>query len=250
MTPEELFLAHLSLIERLVEWHSRRCHFRREEAEDFASLVKLKLIDDNYRVLRQFQNRSKFETYLTVVVQRFLLDHLNHLWGKRRPSTEASRMGEPGEALEQLLREGRSFDEAVEILPARLGREISRAEIEAIADRLPPPRAARRMEGEEQLAGLPAQDGSPEEHLRQKERAEILGRARAVMKRAIAQLPQEDRAIAKMIGECKTVEIARALNMEAKPLYARVARILKTLREAMEKEGVDGDVIRELLTEA
>jgi RNA polymerase sigma factor (sigma-70 family) len=247
MSPEELFLAHLGLIERLVDWHSRRCHFRREEAEDFASTVKLKLIEDDYRVFRQYQGKSKIETYLTVVVQRLLLDYQNHLWGKRRPSAAAARMGPLAQALERLLREGHSLDESHEILRGSFGGEVSRDELERIAAQLPP-YVPRRIVGEEQLAVVPAAGGSPEQRIREQERAASYERARAALDRAIAQLPVEDRLIVKLYGEgLKISEIASVMSCEAKPLYARMKKIWNALRQAMEKEGVHADDIRDVL---
>ena len=247
MSPEELFLAHLALMERLVDWHSRRCHFRREEAEDFASTVKLKLIEDNYRVFRQFQGKSKIETYLTVVVQRLLLDYLNHRWGKRRSSTVAAQLGPLAKAFERLRREGHSLDEAYEMLRGSFGDEVSRDELERIAAQLPP-YVPRRIVGEEQLAVVPAAGGSPEQRIREQERAATSKRARAALKRAVAQLPDEDRLIVELLSKgAKVPEIAAGLRCEAKPLYARRKKILNTLREAMEREGVHADDIRDIL---
>jgi RNA polymerase sigma factor for flagellar operon FliA len=40
------------------------------EADDFASHPKLKLIEDDYAILRKFQGRSSLRTYLTVVIER------------------------------------------------------------------------------------------------------------------------------------------------------------------------------------
>lgn len=64
----------------------------------------------------------------------------------------------------------------------------------------------------------------------------------------MAGLPSEDRVIAKLRGERGIVDIARHLGFrEEKRLYRRVEKILKTLRTAMEKDGVHGQDIRELL---
>jgi RNA polymerase sigma factor (sigma-70 family) len=247
MSPEELFLAHLGWIERLVDSLSRRCRFRREEAEDFASTVKLKLIEDDYRVFRQYQGKSKIETYLTVVVQHLLLDYQNHLWGKRRSSAAAAQMGPLAQALERLLREGYSLDEAHQILRGSFGDDVSRDELERIAAKLPP-YVPRRIVGEEQLAVVPAVDGSPEQRIRKQERAAIYDQAVAALNRAIAQLPDEDRMIVRLRSQSvKVPVIAAGLRCDAKPLYGRTTKILNGLRQVMESEGVTGDHIRVLL---
>lgn len=55
MTFDEFFLANLPHIEKVVAQTCRRCRFRKEEAEDFSSLVMIKLMENDYAVLRKFQ---------------------------------------------------------------------------------------------------------------------------------------------------------------------------------------------------
>ena len=84
--------------------------------------------------------------------------------------------------------------------------------------------------------------------IREQERAATSKRARAALKRAVAQLPDEDRLIVELLSKgAKVPEIAAGLRCEAKPLYARRKKILNTLREAMEREGVHADDIRDIL---
>ena len=52
MSPEQIFLAELPRIERVIGATCRRHRLRAEEAEEFASTVRLKLIADDYAVLR------------------------------------------------------------------------------------------------------------------------------------------------------------------------------------------------------
>lgn len=77
-SPDQTFLAHLGYIERVAAHACRRRGFSREEAEEFVSVVKCKLIENDYAVIRKFQGKSSFRTYLTVVVQWLFLNHLNH----------------------------------------------------------------------------------------------------------------------------------------------------------------------------
>jgi hypothetical protein len=44
--------------------------FDAQDAEEFAAHTKLMLIEANYAILRKFEGRSKFTTYLTTVIQR------------------------------------------------------------------------------------------------------------------------------------------------------------------------------------
>ena len=54
----ELFVSHLPEIERVIAWISARRHLSGADRDDFAAQVKLKLIEDDYAVLRKFEARS------------------------------------------------------------------------------------------------------------------------------------------------------------------------------------------------
>jgi RNA polymerase sigma factor (sigma-70 family) len=239
MSPEDLFKAHRGLVERLIAHACRRCHFQREDCEDFGSTVWIKLISDDYGVFRQFKNKSKIETYLTVVVKRHLLDHLNHRWGKRRASAEAERLGPVAILLERLLRDGSSLDQACESLRTQ-GVSESPSELARLAERLPL-WAPRRIEGEDQLVSVPTTERSPEQRLLEKQSAASRGRILAALKKVLASLPKEDRGIINMWVTMPVSQIARCCGIEQKPLYRRIEKIFRTLRQAVEREGVHRD---------
>ena len=86
MDAERLFLDNLALIDRIVAATCRRHRLTAEETEDFGSSVKLKLIANDYEVIRAFQGRCSLAGYLTAVILRAFIDHRNHLWGRWRPT--------------------------------------------------------------------------------------------------------------------------------------------------------------------
>jgi hypothetical protein len=61
----DLFESNLPLIERLLAAVCRRNAFPAAEGEEFASWAKLRLIDDDYAVLRKFEGRSRNRCPLT-----------------------------------------------------------------------------------------------------------------------------------------------------------------------------------------
>ena len=67
---QALFEAHLPVIRGVVRFVCHRQRLDPTQAEDFESEVMLRLVEDDYDVLRRFQARSSLRTYLTVVVQR------------------------------------------------------------------------------------------------------------------------------------------------------------------------------------
>ncbi len=72
--PNELFLENLSLIERLISSVCRREGMGNREIEEFAAAVKLRLLENNCAVIRAFQGRTSFATYILAVIARALLD--------------------------------------------------------------------------------------------------------------------------------------------------------------------------------
>src|SRR5687768_799893 len=115
-------MQNLALIERAVGFACRRYRFDRTDAEELASIVNLKLVDNDYAVLRTFRERSRFSTWISIVVQRMALDYRTAGWGKWRASAAAKRLGPVAVELEQLLvRDGRTLAEAHSILTAKHG---------------------------------------------------------------------------------------------------------------------------------
>lgn len=240
MNPEQLLLESLPDLERIAAFVCRKSNLLGADADDFHSWVRLKLIENDYAILRKFEGRSSFRTYLAVVVQRLMLDFRNHQLGKWRPSAEARRMGEVAVTLERLLhRDRRTADEAVAITGER--HAVSRTNVEDILLRLPQ-RAPRRREVP--LDELPADPATPAEQVEREAvfaETEMLARkAGDVIREAIDAMPESDRLVLRLRFEAgmSVVEIARALRTESAPLYRRMYRSLDGLRARLEKAGV------------
>ncbi len=255
MTLEEIFLANLPLIENVIKHACRRHHLSHEEAEDFDSIAKLKLIEDDYAKLRKFKGESSLGTYLTMVIQRQFLDYMNHLWGKFRPCNEAERLGPVAIRLDVLRnRDNYTFDEACEILWTNHHVEMSWQELAEIDARLPPrsprpPRSPWWDDWEVELGDVPAGDEQTDDLALSHERAAALNKVKACLRKGLAALSSQDRLIIKMrvSSDVSVVNISRALHIEQKPLYRRIEKIKKTLREALEKDGVRAEEVSELL---
>ena len=249
LTPEQLYLGHLKLIDEVSKHAAQRRHFSREEGEDFVSTVRLKLLDDDYRIIRQFQGKCTFRTYLTTVISHLMLDYQNHHWGKWRPSAEALRLGHAAVRLDILLnREGLIFGEACQILRTNEGIEMSEEELLELAARLPPHNPPRRMQGEEELADSEGDVEAPDERVLDLELATRKQHILEILLQVLALLPDEDRLIVKMRSEFSVVQISRTLNLEQKPLYRRIEKILKTLRGELEKQGISAGEVAEILS--
>jgi RNA polymerase sigma factor (sigma-70 family) len=244
---EVLFLHELSTIERVLRFVTTRHRLPASEAEDFASHVKTRMVENGYAILKQFQGRSSLRTYLTVVIQRMYLDYRASGWGKWRPSAEAVREGPLAVLLEQLLwRDGYSFDQACQMIRTGHSDPATPEELERIAGALPA-RPRRRFESEMVLAERATTELSPFEAALAEERRRLANRVSTALKRLTSDADHQDRLIlALRFEDGRTVaDIAALLGLEPKPLYRRFERLLGRLRDGLQQEGISpADILR------
>jgi RNA polymerase sigma factor for flagellar operon FliA len=90
MTAERTFLENLPTIERIASSVARRYHLSADESGEFVQEVHVRLLDDDYAIIRKFEGRRKFSTYLTTVIPRRkgmpISDRQTSAWGRDKPS--------------------------------------------------------------------------------------------------------------------------------------------------------------------
>jgi RNA polymerase sigma factor (sigma-70 family) len=228
----DLLAGSVHIVEQVITSVAKRHRLSIEEREELGSMARLKLVDRHYAVLRQFEGRSSFKTYLTRVVSRLALDLRTNRWGKWRPSAAARRGGRTAVLLEQLIvRDGFSFDESCEMLRTNYRLAVSARDIEAIYAALPR-RCRRRVVGEEALATIPAPEVVDDEALAETSHRAALFDALA---RAIAALSAADRHLVRLrYTDGWTVgRIARSVGVPARTMYRAFDRIVRDLRRAL-----------------
>jgi RNA polymerase sigma factor (sigma-70 family) len=244
---EEVFLTNLCLIDRAIGYVCRRNRVGRDEEEEFGSYVKFKLIESNYVIIRKFEGRSAFATYMTTVIQRMFFQYRVQMWGKWRPSAQARRLGDKGITLERLLtRDGYTYGEAVAVLTSGCEPAFTAEEIEAIYVRLPV-----RQPRPVLVAAIENTDDGPsvEPALFSGERAMIARHTAATIDAAIATMDPEDQVILQLrFWNARTIpEIARSLRLDGKKLYKRIGKLLGQLKFTLEGAGVEAADAREIL---
>lgn len=244
-----LFEEHHDLVERLLTFLTRRKRLSPDEAEEFSSWARLKLLEDDCRRLRKHQGPAEtFPAYLQVTVANLLRDWRTGRYGKWRTSTAARRMGVVAERLDVLVnRDGFSYDEAVAKLRRHHGVALTDERMEAIYVALPvhPP---RRVEGEEQLGALPVEPEADDRVL-DRERRRTAARVLAVYRGTLATFDPETQLVFRLRFERSLgiATIARRLGIEQKPLYRRMEGCVRDLRQAFEQAGLAFEDLRPLL---
>lgn len=246
---ERIFLSALPVMDEVVGLICcrRRCH--KDEVEEFVSFVRLRLIENDCAVLRQFGGRSSLRAYLSVVIQRLFLDLRRQRWGVWRPSAEARRLGETAVQLEILVsRDGLPLDEAIETLQTNNGAQETAAVLRELAARLHtrPRRFDRTPEAAEPSVSA---EESVEKVALADERHERARRLRAALHEVLQPIPPED-ALALRLRFVEGFTVARVadlLAVPAKPLYRRMERRLADLRHSLSQRGFSAVELPELL---
>jgi RNA polymerase sigma factor for flagellar operon FliA len=243
---EPLFLARLELIDRVIGWVCARRGLRGPDAEDFASMAKLRLIEHDYEVLRRYAGRSSLKTYLTAVLSRVYLDFQAQRFGKWRPSAEARRLGPIALRLELLLhRDGLTFDEAGSVLLADPRVACTQAALDELRGRLPrrAPRGAA-IEAREPWAVHGGTLG-----IERSERQALADRVFDAIREALGDLSARERLVLRLHFESALTlaDVARTLGLEQKALYRGRDDLLKRLRARLARRGIGAREARELL---
>ena len=239
-TPEQIFLANLSTIDSLVQTVARQRRMTSADAEEFAAIARLRLIEDDYVIIRKFRGGSSLRTYLTVVIARLALDYCDACWGRWRPSAAARRLGPTAVILERMMvRDDLSFDEAWGTLPAgSLGSD--RDALRAFAEQLRG-KVKRRWVPLDDLEDGHAGMAVPEvETLMREDR-----RVAAALARSLRTLGPEDSRLLKLrfSNGMSIPSIARREGLDQASLYRRVAALLRRMRRELESSGIAAPAI-------
>jgi RNA polymerase sigma factor (sigma-70 family) len=246
--PATLFTDNLPFIQKAARHVARRGFLGAEEIEDFVSAVCLKIVDQDYAVLRSFEGKSSLTTYLTSVILRAFSDDRIKRWGRWRPSAMAKHLGPLAEELERLVHhDDRSVEEACAILEAS-GQSIDRSQAESLLARLPV-RFRRRVVDAGRLAEMPARSGDPDAGLLAEERRGTAQRVEKHLAEALARLTPDDRLLVKL-AYCRGLSvsaIARTLGRNQRRLYRRLEWCKKAMRTYLEACGLEKSSVQAIL---
>jgi RNA polymerase sigma factor (sigma-70 family) len=219
------------------------------DAEDFASTVKVALIENDYAILRPFEGRSSLSTFLVVVIQRFLIDERTKRTGRWHASREAERLGAAGIALERIVRrERRTIDEALPILQS-IEPALTRERVVQMEARLP------QRNVRPQLVGLEAEDirlvarEAADDAAIGAENVRLSQHVGRILRSTLEAMTLEDRSIIRFhFGQSMTIaQISVLLRLPQRPLYRRLESLLQRLRAALAGAGIDARDVAELI---
>jgi len=250
---EAVLVENLPLIDRIAAALARRNGLAGDDASDFASWVKLKLVEDDFAVVRKFRGESALSTYLTVVVAMLARDYRVQRFGRWRSSAAARQNGPVAVKLESLVRrQGYRLEHAGELLRTSGQTALTDRELSALLARCPMRGPMRPLSvGEQPLAS--AESDTSADVLVVNDEIELRRqRAWGALSESIQAFPSEDRLVLRMKfwDEMSVADIARALSIEQKSLYRRLERLLAELKRRLASAGITGAEWSELVAEA
>jgi RNA polymerase sigma factor (sigma-70 family) len=235
---DDWFLKQMPIIDRAIAFVCNSYNVRGADAEDFASSVKLKLLENDYAVLRKYKGAG-FSTFIFATVRHWYLDQRIHEWGKWRPSAEAKRLGAAAVELENhLFRDGRPLEQVVPIVAAHHG--IPAEEVRALAGRLRPhlprPRPVSLDQMDRETRSMQAVDRRTLDG----DYADVVHRATDVIRQFLETLPEQERVILRLrfFAGQSVAEIASSLKVERNWLYRQINKRMAEIRERLAKTGV------------
>jgi RNA polymerase sigma factor for flagellar operon FliA len=241
--PSDLLVKNLKVLDRIIRRVCRRHGMAHDDVEEFTASVRLRLIENDYSIIRRFSGGGPFEAYLTNVVKLLLSEDRVHRWGKWHDSAEAKRLGPVAVELERMIhRDGLPRNQAFVSLVAR-HPHLTVKEFDAIAERLPQRTKRPRTVSLDDINLEFVADEEPD--VGHADRMALASRVAGIVRAALESLPASDRSILLLhFGqEMKIPEVARVLQMDQKRLYKQRDVLLRELHKKLKEAGVRrGDV--------
>ncbi len=131
---EQLLARHRPFVAHVIQDLARKHHLSGDEIDELARRVERALERNDYELLRIFDERSSWDTYLTTVVSRLFLAYQSERWGHWRPTPRATKMGPTAVLLEELISRDRlSLTEAIHFMRTTHRVDVPRPKLEELA---------------------------------------------------------------------------------------------------------------------
>jgi len=235
VTFEQLISQQRPHVGRVLQALARRHHLAPPEIAEFQVVVDLAFERNDYELLRAFDGRSTWETYLTTVVTRLFFSYQGELWGQWRPTALAQRLGPTAVLLEELvLRDGLAITEAIDVMRTTHRVDASVTRLEDIAAQLALREERPRPPNATRDAALQTLD------------------VQSALRDAMALLSPDERLILAMrFGDQQPLtRIAKVMKIEARPLQRRIDQASEVIRTSLQMQGIPAEHIDVLLQHA
>jgi len=211
--------------------------------------------ENDYAVIRRFDGRSRFTTYLTALISRQAVEEIRRRKGRSRARQRAQTLGRLGLNLfEKIFSRGLNISEAMREVQLEGIPGVSEEQLARMADHIVgqdgvPAPFIISMEKPPDCPDSPGR--TPENLAIEREQRERLTEA---VDRLRSELSGADRLLLRLrfppdmdSSPRKASEIAAMLHTSRKAVYRRLDRLLPRCRDILEKSGLSGtDLLADL----
>ncbi len=227
-------------------------------ALELINTVMDKLQANGFKILRQFNGKSKITTYMTTVISRTFVDQLRSKIGRNRDRERAEKLGPLGKQIYQLRHvEKLEREQVIRRIQEDIDQTAKAAEIDSMIDRIDAALKTKNLStavttGSPIKAGMKLPDDKivvpdpgkgPEETLLLSEKKV---KHRQAISHLLDQLSTEERFVLKnrfyqddLPLKLRIEAISRALNMEKRNVYKKIDRLLKKCKKMLMEQGLD-----------
>lgn len=249
---KRLFVSNLTVTNKIIEKYCRMHNVRGNEVDDCRSYVYEKLIDNDYKKIREFKGNSSYKTFITVVITRILIDRKRLSSRKWKPSKKAIEIGKEAVILEELVYcKDCSFEEAYNILTTNHNIPIDRDKAYEIVTQLQGRNIRRKRHKKVEIDenGYGIHSISPEEAAIDEENLKIKEQLYIIIKEMHESLSNEERLLLKMRFEddISISKIARILKMNRSDVDKKLKAIIRRFKDKILTKGISIDSIRDIL---
>ena len=244
---KSLFESNLSITDEIIKKYCYRHNVGGDEADECNSYVYEKIIDNDYQQIREFKGKSSYETYMSTVIFRILIDRMRSS-GRWRPSQKALKIGKEAVILEELVfRKKYSFEQAYNILTTNHNISIERERAYEIITLLQRKRLTSALPRDVELTDDVSDKKVtlPDEAAINKETSKIKGQLDYIVTDLRNLLSNEERLLLRMRFEdnIKISEIARVLKKDRDYIDKKLKAILTKFKDEILSRNISIDDI-------
>lgn len=246
-----LFVSNIGITEKIVRKYCYKHNLTEDMADEYCSHVYEKLIENDYKKIREFKGKSSYKTYLTVVITRILIDKIRS-GGRWTPSQKALKMGKTAMMLEELVfRNNYSFDQAYNTLITTHNNSISREKAYEIVTELQRKRVISARPKETELVDNISDEkvSFPDNEVENKETLNKKTLLNNIIQEIRMALSNEERLLLKMHFEdgIKVSVIARVLKKERRYIDSKMSSILHKFKQDILSRDIDLNDIKDII---
>ncbi len=244
---------NIHIIDQAIKCICHRHNLSEEEGEEFAAEARYKLVENDYKIVREFKGKSTLKTYLVTVINRLFIDKKRAEHGRWRASEKAKQIGEVAVKLDELLhKDNYSLDEAYQILRINYKIKLSEEELDSIFHKIDKERTPRiKEESEEEIASaIPDPGLMPDEEVEKGRIEKAAERLFTLVDEISCTLSENDRLALRMKfqDDHSISDISQCLGISRNDIEKRMKGILHEFKKRIvASEGINLHDVMEII---